>query len=155
MMRAALIAVGLGALVIMELGTPPRSAANVPAQLTPSLIGITERNDTLMQGDRAQLPHALFEAPAKPPVVPVASAPAPEAAPVRVQRAAVVREPNRHVANPKRVAVAKPKPRPQQTVSRNAARSDQPRPTIEAKSCRPGVFDGLLKALSLASGCET
>lgn len=154
MMRAALIAVGLGALVIMELGTPPRSAANVHTQLTPSLIGITERNDTLMQGDRAQLPHALFEAPAKP-VVQVASAPPPEATPVRVQRAAVARESNRHAASPKKVAVAKPKPRPQQTASRNAARSDQPKPTIEAKSCRPGVFDGLLKALSLASGCET
>lgn len=153
-MRAVLIVVGLGTLVIMELGTPPRSAANVHTQLTPSLIGISARSDTLMQGDRAQLPDALFEAPAKP-VVPVASASAPEAPPARVQRAAVVREPNRHIASPKKVAVAKAKPRPQQTASRNAARSDQPKPTIEVRSCRPGVFDGLLKALSLASGCET
>jgi hypothetical protein len=154
MMRAALIAVGLGALVLMELRTPPRTAGNVPEPLAPSLVGLIPSRDTLMQADRFQISHALVEAPGKP-ISPVEPTPPPPVTTVIPQRASVAIEPSRHRANDKKADVVKPKSRPRHADSKKAAKTDPSRATIEVKPCRPTAFDSLLKVFSLAPGCET
>jgi hypothetical protein len=52
-------------------------------------------------------------------------------------------------------AVLLPKPRPKQKISRTTVNANRSRATAEVKSCRPGAFDSLLKALNLSPGCES
>jgi len=52
-MRAALILVGLAALVVMELGTPPRKPKPVHEQLSQTTIGSSVSHDTLDPRDTA------------------------------------------------------------------------------------------------------
>jgi hypothetical protein len=37
----------------------------------------------------------------------------------------------------------------------NTVNANRSRATAEVKSCRPGAFDSLLKALNLSPGCES
>jgi len=57
MMRAALILVGVGLLVAMELGTPPRVAKAVNQPLTQSTVGAGDPRDTLAKADRLEIPY--------------------------------------------------------------------------------------------------
>jgi len=54
MMRAALILVGVGLLVAMEVGTPPRVAKAVDQPLTQSTVGAGDPRDTLAKGRPAR-----------------------------------------------------------------------------------------------------
>ena len=56
-MRAALILVGVGSLVAMELGTPPRVAKAVNQPLTQSTVGAGDPRDTLAKADRLEIPY--------------------------------------------------------------------------------------------------
>jgi hypothetical protein len=56
-----------------------------------------------------------------------------------------------NTSRPTPIVEAKASPIPR-TSKPNTSRST---PIVEAKACRPGTFDGLLKALNLSSGCET
>lgn len=53
--------------------------------------------------------------------------------------------------------LAKPLPKdpPKHHIAREAAKTTRSKPAVEAKSCQPGAFDGLFKALSLPLGCQT
>ena len=57
MMRAALILVGVGSLVAMELGTPPRVAKAVNQPPTQSTVGAGDSRDTLAKADRLEIPY--------------------------------------------------------------------------------------------------
>ena len=57
MMRAALILVGVGLLVAMEIGTPPRVAKAVDQPLTQSTVGAGDPRDTLAKADRLEIPY--------------------------------------------------------------------------------------------------
>jgi hypothetical protein len=158
-MRAALILVGLGTLAVMEIQTPPRAPKSVE---TPLLAQATLRfiasSDTLTAADRDEIPHARQQPSARQifspePIVPP------------VQSAAVVPEPAPVVEQPERAAlvgkpaVVLPKPRPKQLrrhqIAKATAKTTRSKPTVETKSCQPGAFDGLFKALSLPLGCQT
>ena len=57
MMRAALILVGVGLLVAMEIGTPPRVAKAVDQPLTQSTVGAGDSRNTLAKADRLEIPY--------------------------------------------------------------------------------------------------
>jgi hypothetical protein len=57
MMRAALILVGVGSLVAMEIATPPRVAQAVNQPLTQSTVGAGDPRDTLAKADRLEIPY--------------------------------------------------------------------------------------------------
>ena len=66
MMRAALILVGVGLLVAMEIGTPPRVAKAVDQPLTQSTVGAGDPRDTLAKADRLEIPYFQNELPTQP-----------------------------------------------------------------------------------------
>src|SRR3984893_1939462 len=57
MMRAALILVGVGLLVAMEIATPPRVAKAVDQPLTQSTVGAGDSRNTLAKADRFEIPY--------------------------------------------------------------------------------------------------
>ena len=66
MMRAALILVGLGTLVAMELEAPPRTAKAVIEPKSQSTVGISHSRDTLTKADRLEIHDVQHQAPARP-----------------------------------------------------------------------------------------
>ena len=137
-MRTALILVGLGTLVAMELEAPPRTAKAVIEPKSQSTVGISHSRDTLKKADRLEIHDVQQEAPARP-ISFGDRMPA-------VDSTAIIA---------KKGAVMLPKPRPKHTDAKRAANTDRSKATIEIKSCRPNAFDSLLKALNLSPGCET
>ena len=154
MMRAALILVGLGALVAVELEAPPRTTKAVNEPLAQSTAGISDSRDTLTKADRLEIPYVQHEAPAQP-ISSVERMPAVDSTAIVPEEAAKIIDQHRRGANAKKVAVKLPKPRPKHTDAKRAPNTDRPKATIEIKSCRPNAFDSLLKALNLSPGCET
>jgi outer membrane biosynthesis protein TonB len=165
-MRAALILVGLGTLAVMELQTPPRATKSIETPLAQTTLGFAASSDTLTAADRNQTPHAQQQAsaqqisspePTAPPVQPATAAPEP---------APIIEQPER-AASAEKAAVVLPKPRPKQPlkqlperqpkhqIAKATARTTRSKPTVEARPCQPGAFDGLFKALSLPLGCQT
>jgi hypothetical protein len=156
MMRMGLIAVGLGTLAVMELGTPSRtktSATDLFDQLT---IDVSVSPDTLETADRLEMHNLQHEAP---PVSPVES--------LADVTALVPRNSNAFElgANIKKDVVRKLKPkpkntdsnklRPNHTNSNKAPRTERSKAIVEVKSCRPNALDSLLQALNLSSRCQT
>ncbi|WP_225122435.1 hypothetical protein [Bradyrhizobium sp. BRP22] len=161
--------------------TPPRATKPVDAPLART-VGIAASGDTLTPADRLEIPHTqqqpstqqIFSPePIAPPVQPAAAAPEP---------APIVEQPERAVPAEKSVVVLpKPRPRdlskdlskglsndlsknlskhpskplPKHQVAKATAKTTRAKPTVEAKSCQPGAFDGLFKALNLPLGCQT
>ena len=154
MLRAALILVGLSTLAIMELETPPRTTKTASEPLAQSTVGMSESRGTLTKADRLEIPYAKNEPPAQP-ISSVEPMTPPDVTPIIPQQASNKIDQHRRGANEKKVVVAKPKPRPKHPESKKAAKTDRSKATIEIKSCRPNAFDGLLKALDIAPGCET
>jgi hypothetical protein len=182
-MRAAFILVGLGTLAVMEMQTPPRVTKPVDARFVQTTLAFAASGDTLTAADRLELPHAQQQAstqqifspePIVPPVQPVVVA--------AQEPQSVVEQPPRAIVAEKTVAVL-PKPRPKDVakdlskdliknlakdspmpvpkdlpkhhIAKEAAKTTRSKPAVEAKSCQPGAFDGLFKALSLPLGCQT
>jgi hypothetical protein len=148
-MRAALLLVGLGTLVVMELETPPRTRKPVSEPPALTTVGLAVSRDTLTAADRFEIPHMQQQAPAQPmssiePATPLAQA-----------EPAKPGEPNAHGSTAGKPAVMLPKPWPRHMPSRATASTGRSKPMVEVKSCRPGAFDGLLKALNLSTGCQT
>ena len=185
MMRAALILGGLGVLTAMELGTPSRSeksAAESPSAppIRQAVPGIGS-GDTLTKADRLE----VFRTPAHGPSVaavlpaslveqadPVGAGPQTQQgadARLRAARAAVALprpRPGRADAQhpePRRAEAKRTEPKhvepkhveSKHADSRGAARPDRTRPVAETRSCQANAFAGLLKALSLPTGCDT
>jgi hypothetical protein len=150
MMRAALILVGLGTLVAMELEAPPRPRKAVNEPLAQSTVGLSASRDTLTKADRLEIPYVQYEAPAQP-ISSVERMPPPAPTAIIQQEAPKIIDQHRRGA----VVVMLPKPRPKHTASKKTANTERSKVTIEVKSCRPNTFDSLLKALNLSPACET
>jgi hypothetical protein len=150
MMRAALILVGLGTLVAMELEAPPRTRKAVNEPLAQPALGLSASRDTLMKADRLEIPYVQYEAPAQP-ISSVERMPPPDPTAIIPQEAPKIIDQHRRGA----VVVMLPKPRPKHTASKKTANTQRSKLTIEVKSCRPNTFDSLLKALNLSPACET
>jgi hypothetical protein len=147
MMRAALILVGLGTLVAMELEAPPRTRKAVNEPLAQPALGLSASRDTLMKADRLEIPYVQYEAPAQP-ISSVERMPPPDPTAIIPQEAPKIIDQHRRGA----VVVMLPKPRPKHT--KKTANTQRSKVTIEV-SCRPNTFDSLLKALNLSPACET
>lgn len=156
-MRTALILVGLGILAMMELEAAPRTTKPGNEPLAQTTVGLAVSRDTLTVADRFEIASVQHEAPAQPisPVEPML----PDRAATIAQepsKAIEQRKPSKAIEQRKRdvhAAVMLPRPRPKPGISKpNTSRS---KPIVEAKACRLGAFDGLLKVLNLSSGCET
>jgi hypothetical protein len=150
MMRAALILVGLGTLVAMELEAPPRPRKAVNEPLAQSTVGLSASRDILTKTDRLEIPYVQYEAPAQP-ISSVERMPPPAPTAIIQQEAPKIIDQHRRGA----VVVMLPKPRPKHTASKKTANTERSKVTIEVKSCRPNTFDSLLKALNLSPACET
>jgi hypothetical protein len=162
MMRAALILVGVGSLVAMELRTPPRVAKAVDQPLTQSTVGVGDSRDTLAKADRLEIPYFQNELTTQP-ISFVERMPPADSAPVISKEASKIVSGNRHDAKTKKVAFVGPKPRPKipdskprpkTTDSKTVANTSRSKAPMDVKPCRPNAFDSFLKALNLPSGCE-
>jgi hypothetical protein len=160
MMRVRLIVVGLSALTVMELGTPPRTKTSAPDLFEQLTIDVSVSGDTLETADRRDIHQLQHEAPvqqispAKPTLPPDLTA-------------AITSETNSSTVgsgtDDKKHAVRKLRPRPKYTEpnkpkptnSNKAARMDRSKAMVEVKPCRPNAFDSLLQALNLSSRCPT
>ena len=182
MMRAALILVGVGLLVAMEIGTPPRVAKAVDQPLTQSTVGAGDSRNTLAKADRLEIPY--FQNQLSTQLISfVEPMPQADSTPVISKEAGKIVGGNRRDAKTdvktdtksdaktKKVASIHPKPRPKipdsrprlktrpetrpkTTDSKTVANTHRSKAPIDVKPCRPNAFDGLLKALKLPSGCE-
>ena len=182
MMRAALILVGVGLLVAMEIGTPPRVAKAVNQPLTQSTVGAGDPRDTLAKADRLEIPY--FQKQLSTRLISfVEPMPPADATPVISKEAGKIVGGNRHDAKTdvktdaksdpktKKVASVRPKPRPKipdskprpearpdtrpkTTDSKTVANTNRSKAPMDVKPCRPNAFDNFLKALKLPSGCE-
>jgi hypothetical protein len=193
MMRAALILGGLGILIAMELGTPPRAGkAAVERPLALLMPEAGNARDTLTPADRLAVTHLLYDAPFQP------ASPAEKISPATDSRDTANNVDSRGAgAAPAAVVLSRPRPRPaaprlaesrlaesrpaesrlaeskpaeskpaesKRAESRHAAAKpakppkaagpDRPRAITETGSCA-NAFAGLLKALSLPTGCDT
>jgi hypothetical protein len=162
MMRAALILVGVGSLVAMELRTPPRVAKAVNRPLTQSTVGVGDSRDTLAKADRLEIPYFQNELPTQP-ISFVERMPPADSTPVISKEASKIVSGNRHDAKTKKVAFVRPKltpkipdskPRPKTTDSKTVANTYRSKGPMDVKPCRPNAFDSFLKALNLPFGCE-
>jgi hypothetical protein len=162
MLRAALFLVGVGSLVAMERGTPPRVAKAVNQPLTQSTVGAGDSWDTLAKPDRLEIPYFQNELPSQPNSF-VERMPPADSTPVSSKEASQIVSGNRHDAKGRKVAFVAPKPRPKMpdskprpktTDSNTAANTDRSKAPMDARPCRPNAFDSFLKALNLPSGCE-
>jgi hypothetical protein len=162
MMRAALILVGVGSLVAMELGTPPRVAKTVNQPLTQSTVGVADSRDTLAKADRLEIPYFQNELPTQP-ISFVERMPPADSTPIISKEASKIVSGNRHDAKTKKVAFVRPKlrpkipdskPRPKTIDSKTVANTYRSKAPMDVKPCRPNAFDSFLKALNLSSGCE-
>jgi hypothetical protein len=157
MMRAALILVGVGSLVAMELRTPPRVAKAVDQPLTQSTVGVGDSRDTLAKADRLEIPYFQNELTTQP-ISFVERMPPADSAPVISKEASKIVSGNRHDAKTKKVAFVGPKPRPKIPDSKPRPKTTDSKTVAntsrDVKPCRPNAFDSFLKALNLPSGCE-
>jgi hypothetical protein len=183
MMSPALILGGLGILIAMELGTPPRAGkAAVERPLALLMPEAGNARDTLTPADRLAVTHLLYDAPFQP------ASPAEKISPATDSRDTANNVDSRGAgAAPAAVVLPRPRPRPaaprpaesrlaesrlaeskpaesKRAESRHAAAKpakppkaagpDRPRAITETGSCA-NAFAGLLKALSLPTGCDT
>ena len=161
MMRVGLIVVGLSALTIMELGTPPRTKTGAPDPFEQLTVDASVSGEALETADRREIHHLQHEAPVQP-ISPVEPTPPPDRTAINPEKdsstVASGTDDKKHVVRksrprPKYTEPDKPKPKP--TNSNKAARMDRPKATVEVKPCRPNAFDSLLQALNLSSPCQT
>lgn len=161
-MRATLILVGVGLLVAMELGTPPRVAKAVDRPVTQSTPGVDDSRDTLAKADRLEIPYFKNELPTHP-ISFVERMPVADSPPTISKQASKIGSGNPHDAKTKKVVFVRPKPRPKipdskprpkTTDSNTVANTSRSKAPMDVKQCRPNAFDSFLKALHLSSGCE-
>jgi hypothetical protein len=178
MMRAALILVGVGLLVAMEIATPPRVAKAVNQPLTQSTVGAGDSRNTLAKADRLEIPY--FQNQLSTQLISfVEPMPPADSKPAISKEAGKIVSGNRHDAKTdvktdvktKKVASIHPEPRPKipdskprpktrpetgpkTTDSNTVANTHRSKAPMNVKPCRPNAFDNFLKALKLPSGCE-
>jgi hypothetical protein len=152
----------------MEMQSPPRAAK--PVEAPPArTVGFAASGDTLTTVDRLEIPHTQPLASTRQifspePIAPPAQSPAAATAVAAVAPASapIVEQPARTPpAGKPAIVLPKPRPKdipkasPKHQVAKATAKTTRSKPIVEAKSCEPGAFDGLFKALSLPVGCQT
>jgi hypothetical protein len=165
MMRAALILVGFGSLVAMELGTPPRVANAVNQPLTQSTVDAGDPRDTLTKAGRLEIAYFQNQLPTQP--VSFEPRPPADSTPAISKEAGKLVSDNRHDAKTEKIAFVHPKPRPRipdskprpetrprTTDSNTVANAYRSKAPVDVKPCRANAFDRFLRALNLPSGCE-
>jgi hypothetical protein len=149
-MRVALILVGISTLAAMELNAPPRTTKPVTEPPAQAAVG---SYDTLTRADRLEIPQRL-EAPPQPISSSEVMTP-PDQTSMVAQEPSKIVEQHKRSARRAKSAVALPKSRPRQGTSKDTAKLNRAKPVAEVKPCPSGVFDGLLRALSLPTRCQT
>jgi hypothetical protein len=161
MVRAGLIVVGLSALTIMELGTPPRTKTSALDRFEQLTVGVSVPGETLAKADRREIHRLQPEAPLQP-ISPVEPTPPPDGTAINPEKDSSTvgsgTDDKKHVVRksrprPKYTEPEKPKPKP--INSNQAAGVDRSKAMVEVKPCRPNAFDSLLQALNLSSRCQT
>ena len=161
MMRMGLIVIGLGTLIVMEMGTPSRTKTSAPDPFEQLTVDVGVTGDTLEKADRLETHHLQHEAPVQP-ISPVEPTPPPDVtAIIPEQDSSAV---GRGTKDKKDVA-RKPKPKPKHTIpdksrpklanSNKAPKTERPKTMVEVKPCRPNAFDSLLQALNFSARCQT
>jgi hypothetical protein len=161
MMRVILIVVGVSALTIMALGTPPRTKTSAPDRFEQLAVDASVSGDTLQTADRHEIHHLQHEAPVQPisfvePTPPsdrTAINPKKDSSTVGSgtdDKKNVVRKPR---PGPKYTEPNGPKPKPAN--SNKAVGMVRSKAMVGVKPCRPNAFDSLLHALNLSSRCQT
>lgn len=161
MMRVGLIVVGLSALTIMELGTPPRTQTSAPDPFEQLTVDVSVSGDTLETADRREIHHLQHEAPVQP-ISPVKPTPPPDGTAITsetdssaVWRGTKEKKDVVRKLKPKPKYATPRKPRPKLTNSNKAPNTERSKAVVEVKPCRPNAFDSLLQALNLSSRCQT
>ncbi len=169
--------VGVGTMIAMEAGTPPRAAMRVSEPPALSTVGIGASHDTLTKADRLEITYARNDVPIQPVLPAQLIAPA-ESMPVRPQPATKVIGRPSHDPIARKLAEAFPRPRPKNVIKKDtkdtkdttkniiksatnstahgvkrAANSDRAKLVLEP--CHPNAFGSFLKVLNLSSGCQT
>jgi hypothetical protein len=161
MMRVILIVVGVSALTIMALGTPPRTKTSAPDRFEQLAVDASVSGDTLQTADRREIHRLQHEAPVQPisfvePTPPSAGTainPKKDSSTVgngTDDKKHVVRKPK---PGPRHTEPNEPKPKPAN--SNKAVGMVRSKAIVEVKPCRPNAFDSLLQALNLSSRCQT
>ena len=148
-----LIPFGVGALALMELRTPPRSAVAVAQPLAETTVGISDSSAALAKADRLEIAAASSETPVQPAPVDESISP-PEGVSVGSSEPPSVV--NRHRHNPKSKKVttpAPPKSKPKTTDIKRTTISERRKAASDTEPCRLSAFGGLRKALNSAD-CE-
>jgi len=155
------IVVGLGALTVMELGTPSPTKTSVPDTFAQLTFDASALGDTLETADRREVHHLQHET-AVQPIIATEPIPPPD-------RTALIPEEDssadKRATSDQKDVVRKPKPKPKYTTpnkprpkltnSNKAPKTQRSKAVAELKPCRPNAFDGLLQALNLSSRCRT
>lgn len=106
--------VGVGTMVVMEVGTPPRAAIRASEPLAPSTIGIGGSHDTLTKADRLEVTYLRNDVPIQP-ILPAQLVSPVESIPVGSQPAPNLINQHGHDPNSRKLAVVLPRPRPRST----------------------------------------
>jgi len=155
------IVVGLGALTVMELGTPSHTKTSVPDPFVQLTVDVSALGDTLETPDRLEAHHLQHEAAVQPIIAtepippPDLTAIIPEEDSSEVERATNDQRDVVRKQKPKPKYTTPNKPRPRLTNSNQAPKTERSKAVAELKPCRPNAFDGLLQALNLSSRCRT
>jgi hypothetical protein len=155
------IVVGLGALTVMELGTPSHTKTSVPDPFEQLTVDIRALGDTLGTADRLEAHHLQHEATVQPIIAAELIPPSDLTAIIPEEdSSALERSTNdqKHVVRkqkPQPKYTTPNKPRPKLTNSNKASKTERSKAVAELKPCRPNAFDGLLQALNLSSRCRT
>jgi len=163
--------VGVGTMVAMEVGTPPRAATRASEPPVLSTVGIGASHDTLTKADRLEITYVRNDVPIQ--TVPPAQLMFPaESIPVRPQPATKVIGRLSHDPIARKLAATLPRPTPKNVtkkeptrniiksatngtanVTKRAANTDRAKLVLEP--CQPNAFGSFLKVLNLSSGCQT
>jgi hypothetical protein len=163
MMRIGLIVVGIGALTVMELGTPPRTKASAPDPFDQVRIDLSRASgDNLTSLDRI-VGHAMpYEEPVHS-ASPLERVPPPTMGIVARKDLSTI-ETNQRGTTDKKTPAAKlknspkhtvrNKPRPKPKNSELTLKVDHPTAAAEFKPCQSNAFESLLQTLHLVTRCQ-
>jgi hypothetical protein len=153
-----LIPLGVGVLVAMELGTPPREELVVVQPLAETTAGNSDSHVALAKTDRLEIAAASSETPAQPPLVDERISPPED---VSIGPSEPPRVINRHrpdakskdAKSKKATTAARPKPKPKTVAVKRTTISEQRKLASDTETCRLSAFGGLRKALNSVD-CE-
>jgi hypothetical protein len=155
-MRVVLILAGVGILTAIELSTPPRNANAINQLTAHSTLALGNPDDTLTKTDRLEIPYALNDKLTRPASFVEGGPGTTTIVSQHISKATGRHRPATEVR--KVVAVSHSKKAKatefESTKTKRTINPDRSK-TADAKPCHPSAFDGLLKALSLSTACET